>query len=305
MERTDSHLEDTLQELNNRVNSLEGGDDKEQLLEAYVNRGCVLAMLEYRTSALDDLESAADLIHESELEGIHVDAGTFVKTFVTMGAMVFDQGGDPVEEYDMAATRLSDLRSDSRHYDTRSIVRMCISVSENLIDSEHPEDCDLFVEKALTMIGGTDPWSENRRMELHGLAAEALDDRGDVEGSLSEYDQTVAIGSDLLSRGVLEDPEELITALVMKAGCESDLKRYEDSVRDLTAAVSIMEGMIENHMVSDKDSLIALHHDLASELMKLGRTEEAEKHLIRAMEIGVAGFAGSVEMNVNKPSKDE
>lgn len=303
MERTDSHLEDTLRELNDRVNSLEDDGTPEQLLEAYVNRGSVLAMLEYRASALDDLESAAELIADIESDGRRVDAGTFVKVYVTMGALIFDQEGDPVEEYDLAATRLPELHPGSRHYDMRSIVRMCVTVCENLIDSEHPEDCDPYVGKCLEVLGGTDPWSDNRRMEIHGLAAEALDEMEDVEGSIEEYAQTIAIGTDLLSRGTLEDPEELVMALVMKAGCESDLGRHDRSVQDLTAAVSIMEGMMENHMVSDKESLVSLHHDLAGELMKVGRTEEAEKHLIRAMEIGVAGYVGSVDIDVNAPKR--
>ena len=299
MERTDSHLEDTLQDLNDRVNSLEDGGDRGDLLEAYVNRGNVLAMLEYRTSALDDLECAADLAAELESEGVQVDAGTFVKIHVTMGSLIFDQDGDPVEEYDIAAERLRDLGPDSRHYDLRSIVRMCISVSENLIDSEHPEDSEPFIRKGLDILGGFDPWSDNRRMELRSLAAEALDGLGNVEASVEQYSIAIAIGSDLMSRGVLEEPDALIMDLVMKASSETDLGRHEDSVADLTAAVGIMESMMENHMAYDREALVTLHHDLASALMKVGRTEEAEKHLIRAMEIGVAGYVSSDDLDIN------
>lgn len=297
MERTESHLEDSLQELNDRVNALEDGGDPEQLLEAYVNRGSVLAMLEFRTSALDDLESAAELASALESEGRAVDAGTFVKIHVTAGALLFDQEVDPVEEYLLAATRLDGLVPGSRHFDHRSIVRMCISVSENLIDSEHPEDCMDYVAKGLSELRGSDPWTENRRMELRGLAAEAYNDMGRTEEAIAEYEGAVSIGTGLMSRGALEDPDELVMALVMKADCESELGRYEDGIGSLTAAVSILEGMMENHMEYDREAIVSLHHDLAGVLMKVGRTEEAEKHLIRAMEIGVAGYVGSIDQD--------
>ena len=61
MEKTDSHLEASLEGLNDRVNELESAGASADLMEAYVNRGCVLSMLGYRTSALDDLESAAGI----------------------------------------------------------------------------------------------------------------------------------------------------------------------------------------------------------------------------------------------------
>ena len=243
--------------------------------------------------------------------GVHSTSGTVTALNATVGSAVTHsvvatiQDTDAlkiaitVEEYDIAAERLRDLGPDSRHYDLRSIVRMCISVSENLIDSEHPEDSEPFIRKGLDILGGFDPWSDNRRMELRSLAAEALDGLGNVEASVEQYSIAIAIGTDLMSRGVLEEPDALIMDLVMKAGSETDMGRHEDSVADLTAAVGIMESMMENHMAYDREALVTLHHDLASALMKVGRTEEAEKHLIRAMEIGVAGYVSSDDLDIN------
>lgn len=299
MEKADVHLETSLQELNDRVNTLEDGGDREELLEAYVNRGNVLAMMEYRTSALDDLESASDLAEELASEGSPIDAGTFVKIHVTMGSLIFDQDGDPVEEFCIAGTRLKELDAGSRHFDTRSVVRMCISVCENLIDSEHPEECAPFISKGLEVLSGGDAWSDNRRMDLHSLFAEAADSMGDLDQCVSEYAEAIRIGTDLMERGSLENPDDLVMAFVMKANSESDLGNFDGCIADLTAAISILEGMMENHMLSDREVLVTLHHDLAGALMKTGRIEEAEKHLIRAMEIGVVGYAGSVDINVH------
>ena len=56
MDTSDIHLESALDEYNQKVYDLEStGSESEELLEAYVNRGCVLYMMEYRTSAMDDL----------------------------------------------------------------------------------------------------------------------------------------------------------------------------------------------------------------------------------------------------------
>ena len=85
MDASDAHLESVLEELNERVNELEGNGSPEELMEAYVNRGNVLMMLGYRTSALDDLISADDVAKEIESAGTEIDAGTFVKIHTTMG----------------------------------------------------------------------------------------------------------------------------------------------------------------------------------------------------------------------------
>lgn len=294
MERADSHLEATLEELNDRVNDLELSGDRTGLLEALVNRGIVLSMMEYRTSAIDDLETAAGLAEELESDGIGVDAGTAVKIHVTLGSLVFDQDGDPVEEYYLASLRLRDLGPGSNHYDARSIVRMCISVCEDLIDSEHPEDCGPFLDKGMEVASGHDPWSLNRMMELHALSAEAADSMNDVAASVEEFAVAISIGTELLERGVLEDTERLVLLLAMKADGDLSLGDTDQSIADLTAAVGILEGMMENHMLQDKEALISLHHDLAGVLLKAGRVEEAEKHMIRAMEIGIVGYTGSL-----------
>ncbi|MDO5852818.1 MAG: hypothetical protein Q4Q62_01895 [Thermoplasmata archaeon] len=299
MERAESHLEDSLNELNGRVNALEAAGPSVELMEAYVNRGAVLAMMEYRLAALDDLDSAGEIL--SSLDPASVDAGTFVKIHTTRAALVFDQGGDPVEEYAIAATRLRELRDGSLHFDRRGIVRMCISACENLIDAEHGEDCGPFLERGLAAASGSDRWSENRRMDLQCLAAESADSVNDVRGAMEWYSEAIETGTRLMESGSLDDTESLVMALVLRAGAEADLGMEEVGVTDLTVAVQLLEGLLEAHGLPDKEPLIALHHDLAGALMKIGRVEEAEKHLIRAMEIGVGQYAGEVDIDVHLP----
>ncbi len=287
MEKADSHLEASLEELNGRVNALESGDDPEALTEAYLNRGCVLAMMGYRTSALDDLTSATEIADSLE----SVDPGTFVKIHCEIASLIYEQGGDPIEEYSVAITRLDAFGPRSFRYDRRSVVRMCMTAAGELIDSEHPDDAYAFIMKGLSETEAMDPWSQNRRLELFNIAAEADDMMNDVRGSVARYSEAIEIGSSLLENGTLEDTDQIVLALAMRASGESDLGMLDNAVADLTAAVGILEGLLENHTLPDTEPLMSLHHDLAGALMKVGKIEEAEKHLIRAMEIGIGASA--------------
>ncbi len=287
MEKADSHLEASLEELNGRVNALESGGDPNELMEAYANRGCVLAMMGYRTSALDDLSAAAEISDSLD----SVDAGTFVKIHCEIAQLIYEQGGDPIEEYSLAVTRLDSFGPKSFRYDRRSIVRMCLIAAGELIDTEHPDDAYAFIMKGLSETEAMDPWSQNRRLELFNIAAEADDALNDVRGSVSRYSEAIEVGTSLLENGTLEDTDQIVLALAMRASGESDLGMLDNAVADLTAAVGILEGLLENHTLPDTEPLMSLHHDLAGALMKVGKMEEAEKHLIRAMEIGIGASA--------------
>lgn len=293
MDRTDTHLEASLDGLNSRVNELESAGDPAELMEAYVNRGSILSMLGYRTSALDDLESAA--VIAAELPPDSVDAGTFIKIHTAIASMIMEQGGDPLDEYLLAATRLDELHPGSSHFDKRSAVRMCSASAEDLMDCENPEYAMRYLDKGLEIASGTDPWSENRCLDMLIQYAESADMMNDVRGSIDRCSTAIEVGSELMEKGLLEDVEQLVSALVLRASGESDLGMNENTVIDLNAAVGILEGMLENHSLPDADVLMSLHHDLAGALMKTGRIEEAEKHLIRAMEIGIGHTASSFD----------
>ncbi len=297
MDNSDRHLEDSLQDLNDRVYELESSDDVQGLLEAYVGRGSVLYMLEHTTSALEDMESACEIIDDLESQGIVVDPGIHVRIHSIIADIIFNKNFDPVEEYSIVSEYLVRLNSDSRYYDRRSIVRLCISACTNLLDSEHFEDCQIFVEKALSITEGNDPWSRNRRVDILLLSAEAKDELNDVHGAMADLSEVIEIATSLMENGSLEDEETIIIALTHRAQFEIDLGMDENSVTDLSVAIELMEAMYENHMLEDLDALINLHHDLAGVLMKIGRIEESEKHMIRAMEVGIGTTASSIRGN--------
>ena len=284
MEVSDKHLETMLEDFNGRVCQLEDEGDPHDLMHAYVNRGTVLLMMGYRTSAMEDMENALEI---AENLG-DIDAGTFVRIHASMGSILFDEGDDPSEEYWLASTRLKEVGRDSVHFDARSLIRTCISVAEDLVDSGHPEDCDPFLSKALEVLSGNDQWSRNRRVDVWNLSGEADDDSNDPASAVSSYTAAIDEAVSLMKDGMLEDPSSLVLALSMRAAARADLHDDEDAVSDLDAAVSLLEGMLEHHGLPDTEPLVALHHDLAGALMRIGRTEEAERHLIRAMEIEVS-----------------
>lgn len=284
MDKADAHLESMLEDLNDKVSDLEDHGDPHELLQAYVNRGRVLSMLGYRTSAMEDLESASDL-YDSLPDG---DAGTYVRIHSSIASILFDQGDDPVEEYWNASTRLREVGPDSVQFDYRSLAKLCISAAEDLLDSGHPDDTDAWTDKGLEVLNGSDQWTRNRRVDLWNLAGEAADCCNDPARAIDVYSHAVDEGVSLMEDGVLEDTATVVLALSMRASAETDLKRDDDAVRDLDASVALLEGLLEHHGLPDTEPLVELHHDLASALVKVGKVEEAERHLIRAMELGIS-----------------
>ena len=125
----------------------------------------------------------------------------------------------------------------------------------------------------MELASDTDPWSQNRLLDLLIQSAEAADAMNDVRGAVDRCSQAIETGSELIEKGLLE----------------------ENSAIDLEAAVNILEGMLEIHRLPDTEVLMTLHHDLAGALVKVGKIEQAEKHLIRAMEIGIGHTASSLD----------
>ncbi len=298
MDSTDAHLEASLEELNDKVFRLEEDGSAEDLMEAYVNRGCVLQMLEFRTSALDDLFSAREIMEELEDSGTEVDSGTYVRIHTSIASILFDQGGECVEEYVLAAGRLSSLTPESRHFDSRSIIRTCIDSIKNLIDSEFPEEIVPYYEKAYSLtVGKSDPWNLNRRFDIETLAAEAFSDRGMPQESIESYSSAIELALELMETGRLEDVESLLTAYVMRGEQEASVGLPDAYIADLTAAATLADTMFENGRMSYPEVIQSIHHNLAEALMKNGRIQEAEKHLIKAMQVGVLGAGDYIRNN--------
>ena len=88
-----------------------------------------------------------------------------------------------------------------------------------------------------------------------------------------------------------------IMAFVMRADGEADLGLTEQYIGDVESAITILEHMVEFNRMPDPEVLISLHHDVAEALMKVGRTQDAEKHMMRALRLGVQGTGDNIEVH--------
>jgi len=290
MDISDIHLEKALSEYNSTVNLLEADGTSSELVEAYVNRGCVLYMMGYLTSAMEDLSSASNMIEEIESAGGEIDAGTYVKAHATMGAILFEQHSEISEEYSYAISRLPKLKSDSKHFDKAGIIRMCIESAENLLDREYPEDSEQFITKGLAILErSSDKWSGNRKMELYTLLGECYMLEGELRKAMEQYSEAVTIGTDLVDNHEIESMEELVVPIIARSQCESDLGLDDMYLSDLELGISLLEEMAKANKLEDPEVLVHMHQDAAAALMNKGRVKEAEKHLMQAVSMGVQG----------------
>ncbi|MBO7352065.1 MAG: hypothetical protein J6U12_04035 [Candidatus Methanomethylophilaceae archaeon] len=290
MDISDIHLEKALSEYNSTVNLLEAEGTSAELVEAYVNRGCILYMMGYFTSAMEDLSSASNMIEEIESEGGEIDAGTYVKAHATMGAILFEQHSEISEEYGYAISRLPRLKNDSKHFDKAGIIRMCIESAENLLDSEYPEDATQFIAKGLDILErSTDKWSGNRKMELYTLMGECYMLEGELRSAMEQYSEAVTIGTMLVDNHEIESMEELVVPIIARSQCESDLGLDDMYLADLELAIGLLEEMAKANKLEDPEVLVHMHQDAAAALMNKGKVKEAEKHLMQAVSMGVQG----------------
>ena len=290
MDASEIYLERALAEYNSSVNELESKGASIELLEAYVNRGSILYMMGYLTSAMEDLSAAAEMIEEMESQGAEIDAGTYVKAHATMGAILFEQRAEISEEYSCAISRLSKLKMDSMHFDKSGIIRMCIESAENLLDSEYPEDAEQFVRKGLSILErSNDKWSENRKMELYTLLGECLLAEGNLRDAMEQYSEAIVVGTSLVDDHNIESMEELVVPIIARSQCENDLGLDDLYLNDLELAIKLLEEMARMNRLEDPEVLVHMHQDAAAALMEKGRIQEAEKHLIKAVSTGVHG----------------
>lgn len=290
MDVSEIRLEKALDEYNSIVNMLEPYGESAELIDAYVNRGCVLYMLGYFTSAMEDLSIASEMIDDIESDGSRIDAGTFVKAHATMGAILYEQKSEISIEYGNAISRLPELRSDSKHFDKAGIIRLCIESSENLLDCEYPEDAEKFVRKGLSLLKvSNDSWSDNRLIQLYTLLGECLLAQGDLRSALECYSQAIEVGTSLVDSSQIEDVEQLVVPIISRSQCASNLGLMDQYISDLELAIKLLEGMLEINKFDNTDLLVHMHQDVASALMSKGMMEEAEKHLMRAVTMGVDG----------------
>ena len=207
MRTSDAHLEEALNEYNNKVNRLETEGPAEDLLEALVNRSTVLMLMGSYVSSMTDLEDAIELMEEMEADGRVPNIGTFVKVYENHGHLCCEDDPEMMnDDFVRIIPKLSALNATTRHYDRKSLVNMCLECSKELIDSDFSENSLPFLEKGLIFLGpSNDDWTLNRRAEMYSLMGEAHHDMGVYDDALSEFTRSIDIASELYLSNRIDD----------------------------------------------------------------------------------------------------
>ena len=280
MDASETHLRHALEDCNNAVEELQGKKESPELLGAYARRASVLAMMGYRTSALDDIESAKEL---SETMG-EPEPSVMFRIYVTEAILLYEQDTDPIESYYNASAYLSKVNEDDAFYDQRSLLNACITAISDLLNYGHAEDTGPFIEKAYGLcMSFNNPWIMNRKLEVCNLDGEVCEEMGVLPGAIDAYGRAVQLGMELLSMGSLEDEEELVSALISKGNCEQEDEDPASALTDFRSAALIMEQMLDNHRLDDIEILSDVYRNIASILISQGREEEGESYLIKSM----------------------
>jgi tetratricopeptide (TPR) repeat protein len=289
MPPSDAHLEEALRDYNDEAYRLEsaGGSERE-LLDVYLNRGAVLSMMDSYVSALSDFDDAVEIMMHLEAAGEEVDAGAYIKALVSRGELLSKDVRCMADDYAAAALRLHELHADSRYYDRRRTVLMCIGCIEDLIDAGITSGIDPFAEKAGSLLTAReDPWSLNRRLDLLNVLSQAARMAGDDDRATGMLTEAIGVGRELLERGHLEDMMSLVFSFIVRGDIRHERNEMDEYIADRKAAIILLEEMLGANRLDDVQVLAHMHQDLANTYLLLERVKEAEEHLMREVALGI------------------
>jgi len=288
----DDHLETALKDYNNKIGEMEtSGGTSEEFLDALINRGSILSMMEYYVSAISDFDDAITIIGELEEGGKEIDSGSFVKAYVSRGELMSSESfNQTVEDYITAASRLKKLNRNSKYFDERKIVMMCINCSEDLIDNGFPREVVPFIEKLYDILPNkTDNWSLNRYLETLNLGGQAVNDLSDPDQALEIFSQAIGVGADLFDRGALEDTMSIVFPFISRGDIAQQKGLLEQYFLDRKTAISLLESLLEMNRLDDIQILAGLHQDVANTYLTLNKVKEAEEHLMKEVMLNMDG----------------
>ncbi|AIZ56344.1 hypothetical protein Mpt1_c04510 [Candidatus Methanoplasma termitum] len=300
----DEHLEAVLRDCNDRINQLEeSGFSDEEMLDALINRGSALSMMEYYTSALADYNDAVDLIIQMEKNGKPVDPGSFVRVFVSRGELNADPS-QMAEDYAVASTRLAEIKDDTKYYDRKKMIRMCMDCCEDLVDNGLSGGTAPYIDRLYEMlVGRDDNWSKNRYLELMNLSAQSMFDLGMEDEAMEYLSEAIATGYTLFQKNLLDDYMSLVFALVVRGDIEQRKGLLEQYFIDRKAAISLLEELLSMNKLDDISVLVRMHQDIASSYMTVNMVKEAEEHLMREVILNMDGAEEYIREYVNRDKK--
>lgn len=299
---SDEHLESALKEYNDKVNYLEENGTQEELMEAYVNRGCVLSMMEYYVSAISDFDDAIDIMNDMMSRNMDVDPGTYVKAHVSRGELRGDDSRAMADDYLEASRMLDNLDDGSKYYDRRTIIRMCISCCEDLLENDYPVEMVPFIDKLYKLLVAKDDiWSQNRYLELLSMKARADLCMGRRDMAMEGFTDAIEKGTELINNARLEDLMALVFPLVERGDLEQEAGLLDMYFIDRKAAIVLLEQLLSENRLDDIGILAALHKDLANTYLTLNKVKEAEEHLMKQVVLNVDGAGDYIRNFADRP----
>ena len=291
MTGSEEHLEKALEEYNDRVNSLESSGPAEELLEALVNRSIILDLMGYTTSSVSDLEDAMDIVSEMTASGKVPDTGTFVKIYERHGALFYSSDPETMaDDYECIVPKLRELTPESRHYDYRSIVEMCIGCAMDLEDSGYEKRMQPFLSKGLEILGDAeDGWSLNRRCEILTSMGCLYQGSGYGDRARICFDRAIDAAERLHSQGWMEPDTavDYVHSHIYRGDIEDLAGDQTSAVKDYETALNLTETLGVCSGPEDMETIADLHRTLGSLLMKMGEIGRAETHLLKAMKMQI------------------
>lgn len=289
MPTADEHLRKALEEYNAKVSALEDGGDRTELLDAYINRGTVLSLMDSYVAAIEDFDDAIDLMREMEAGGVKVDPGCWVRAYVSRGELQGEKGDVAMaNDYAEAAKRIKLLGPKSKHFIEREIPEVCADCASDLVDASMPEDALPFTQRALrALVGKEDDASRNLYVRVCNLDAEAQGGSG--EAAEESYREAARVGDALFAEDRLKDMGELALAHASLEEILEDRGAKSESVEEGEKAIEVLEKMLQEGSLDDQEILSAMHGRVAKTLMDDGKVKEAEKHLMRQVALSIGG----------------
>lgn len=295
---SDDYLEQALREYDERISRLESDDSVPELIEAYVNRGTVLMMMESFVLAAEDFEEAIDMIESEESAGNEVDVGLYIRAYENRGQM--NRGSDTdlmVSDYRKIVSKLPLLNPRTRYFKLNDIVRMCIDCAEDLIDESHWEEAVPFVDKALDAISGRiGKWEDNSRAHLYSLKAEISDNGGSLDDAVTYYGKAVEINRYLDANGQIDSRMQLVFDLIGRGEVENDNGQDEECLNDYVEACSLLEELIDDGQSRDEKLMSDVCKLIASIYVEKGDITGAEKYIVKGLKYDVPGMDHAIDV---------
>ncbi len=280
---SDAHLEKALEEYNAKVNMLEQKGTPRDLLDAYINRGCVLSMLECDVSAIDDFDEAIGIITDLENSGNSVDTGIFVKAYLSRGELHSAKNPELMaDDYRVAVSRIPYLNEDSKYFDIKTIADVCATCAGDLVDNDFPADALSFADNCIRVCEKQDgDFFQNCLLDAYNIRGQALMDLGRNEEAYEYFCKAIVLGTKLFKNNVLDETMGLVLAYVSKGDLDEFFNKEKEFFADREAAIELMEDMKVMGTLDDDELLSNLHGEVAQAYMGKGMIKEAEKHLLK------------------------